>query len=114
MASPPPSLLLVIFTISMIISFSTVDSTSLEHQFGFVSSKCQGSIAECGEAFSEFDMDTEINRRILATTQYISYEALKRNSVPCSKRGSSYYNCKTGSQANPYNRACTAITRCRS
>ncbi|CBI36827.3 hypothetical protein VitviT2T_009473 [Vitis vinifera] len=75
---------------------------------------CQGSIAECLAGRDEFEMDTEINRRILATTQYISYGALQRNTVPCSQRGASYYNCKPGAEANPYNRGCSTITRCRS
>ncbi|KAK7269367.1 hypothetical protein RIF29_22092 [Crotalaria pallida] len=75
---------------------------------------CKGSIAECNEGGEEFEFESEISRRILATTKYISYGALQRNTVPCSRRGASYYNCKTGAQANPYNRGCSAITRCRS
>lgn len=74
---------------------------------------CKGSIAECLEG-EEFELDSEINRRILATSKYISYGALQRNTVPCSRRGASYYNCRTGAQANPYSRGCSAITRCRS
>ncbi|WVY94382.1 hypothetical protein V8G54_033470 [Vigna mungo] len=62
----------------------------------------------------EFQLDSEISRRILATTKYISYGALQRNTVPCSRRGASYYNCQPGAQANPYSRGCSAITRCRS
>nr|KJB45306.1 hypothetical protein B456_007G299900 [Gossypium raimondii] len=75
-------------------------------------SPCKGSIAEC-LAGEEFELDSEISRRILATTRYISYGALQRNTVPCSRRGASYYNCKPGAQANPYNRGCSRITRCR-
>jgi len=74
---------------------------------------CHGSIAEC-MANDEFQMDSESNRRILATTNYISYGALQRNTVPCSRRGASYYNCQPGAEANPYSRGCSAITRCRS
>lgn len=82
-------------------------------------SACEGSIAEClavdgGGGEEEFGMESEISRRILATTKYISYGALQRNTVPCSRRGASYYNCRPGAQANPYNRGCSAITRCRS
>lgn len=44
---------------------------------------------------------------------YISYGALRRDNVPCSVRGASYYNCRPGAQANPYTRGCSAITRCR-
>ncbi|KAK5840722.1 protein RALF-like 33 [Gossypium arboreum] len=84
-------------------------------------SECRGSIAEClmlsGEESSDFDaefaMDSEISRRILARTRYISYGALRRNTVPCSRRGASYYNCRPGAQANPYSRGCSRITRCR-
>ncbi|KAI3449504.1 hypothetical protein Pfo_006169 [Paulownia fortunei] len=76
---------------------------------------CKGSIAECmADGTGEFDMDSEVNRRILATTKYISYGALQANSVPCSRRGASYYNCRPGAEANPYTRSCTAATQCRS
>ncbi|KAL1216573.1 Protein RALF-like 1 [Cardamine amara subsp. amara] len=80
---------------------------------GVQSSSCHGSIADCIGAEEE-EMDSEINRRILATTKFISYQSLKRNSVPCSRRGASYYNCQNGAQANPYSRGCSAIARCRS
>ena len=46
-------------------------------------------------------------------TGYISYLALSRDSVPCSQRGASYYNCQPGAEANPYSRGCSAITQCR-
>ncbi|KAL4379884.1 hypothetical protein GQ457_02G036350 [Hibiscus cannabinus] len=76
-------------------------------------STCKGSVADC-LAGEEFELDSEISRRILATTRYISYGALQRNTVPCSRRGASYYNCQPGAQANPYSRGCSRITRCRS
>ncbi|PAL70071.1 hypothetical protein CEJ83_20390 [Acinetobacter baumannii] len=105
-------------------SSSAVDFDGLGHQLGFipVKSEWRGSIAECmsvegddgdQELDLEFAMDGEINRRILAMRRYISYGALRRNSVPCSRRGASYYNCRAGGQANPYSRGCSAITRCR-
>ncbi|KAL0389613.1 UNVERIFIED_CONTAM: Rapid alkalinization factor [Sesamum calycinum] len=76
---------------------------------------CQGSIAECmADGTGDFEMDSEVNRRILATTKYISYGALQANNVPCSRRGASYYNCRPGAEANPYTRSCTAATQCRS
>ncbi|CAN0855814.1 Protein RALF-like 33 [Linum grandiflorum] len=82
---------------------------------------CNGSIAECmmttadgeGDNDEEFAMESESARRILASRRYISYGALRRNSVPCSRRGASYYNCRGGGQANPYTRGCSRITRCR-
>ncbi|KAJ9535270.1 hypothetical protein OSB04_un001632 [Centaurea solstitialis] len=73
---------------------------------------CRGSIAECmGDG--EMEMESESTRRILATTNYISYGALQGNNVPCSQRGASYYNCQSGGQANPYQRGCSTITRCQ-
>ncbi|KAI5355947.1 PREDICTED: RALF [Prunus dulcis] len=74
-------------------------------------SACKGSIAECLAARDEeFDLDSEINRRILATSKYISYGAMQRNTVPCFRRGASCYNCQPGAQSNPYSSDCNAIT----
>ncbi|KAI3773140.1 hypothetical protein L6452_04342 [Arctium lappa] len=73
---------------------------------------CRGSIAECMGG-GEMEMESESTRRILATTDHISYGALERNNVPCSQRGTSYYNCQSGGQANPYQRGCSTITRCQ-
>ncbi|GFP99774.1 rapid alkalinization factor [Phtheirospermum japonicum] len=77
-----------------------------------IRSGCRGTVAECLEDEQEFELDSESNRRILATRRYISYGALQRNNVPCSRRGASYYNCRPGAPANPYRRGCSAITRC--
>ncbi|KAI3506664.1 hypothetical protein L2E82_19878 [Cichorium intybus] len=74
--------------------------------------RCSGSIAEC-MVDGELEMESESTRRILATTNHISYGALQPNNVPCSQRGSSYYNCRSGGQANPYQRGCSTITRCQ-
>ncbi|RZC75773.1 hypothetical protein C5167_000239 [Papaver somniferum] len=109
------------FTIFIILTTTTSlmeaysDSNS-NHDMGWIStttrsSRCEGSrVGDC----ENDEMDSEISRRILETTKYISYESLKKNSVPCSQKGASYYNCKPGAQANPYNRGCSAITKCRS
>ncbi|KAK9983775.1 hypothetical protein SO802_033300 [Lithocarpus litseifolius] len=111
---------IMVFHMLLITTLMMISSTNatLDHSLSWVprktSNHCQGSIAECMADGNEFDMDSEINRRILATTQYISYAALQRNTVPCSLRGASYYNCKAGAEANPYNRGCSAITQCRS
>ncbi|XP_021772881.1 rapid alkalinization factor-like [Chenopodium quinoa] len=75
-------------------------------------SGCKGTVGECLGMNEEDEMDSEINRRILATNNYISYNALNKNRVPCSRRGASYYNCRPGAQANPYSRGCSRITRC--
>uniref|UniRef100_A0A6N2KZJ6 Uncharacterized protein n=1 Tax=Salix viminalis TaxID=40686 RepID=A0A6N2KZJ6_SALVM len=59
---------------------------------------------------TEMVMDSEINHRLLAQkTRYISYGALRANSVPCNRRGSSYYNCNQRQKANPYRRGCTHL-----
>ncbi|KAH9863672.1 Protein RALF-like 22 [Plenodomus biglobosus] len=42
----------------------------------------------------------------------ISYGALNRNNVPCSRRGASYQNCRAGAKANDYSRGCSTGTRC--
>lgn len=99
-------------------SSSTLDFASDLDSFLLpLNSACTGSVAECGliadNDDAEFLMDSESNRRILAGRRYISYGALRRNTVPCSRRGASYYNCRPGAQANPYHRGCSAITRCR-
>ncbi|XP_020583498.1 rapid alkalinization factor-like [Phalaenopsis equestris] len=76
-------------------------------------SACSGTIGECLDS-NEFELASESSRRILATLNYISYNALRRGSIPCSRRGASYYNCRPGAQANPYSRGCSRITQCRS
>ncbi|CAL4950065.1 unnamed protein product [Urochloa decumbens] len=60
-----------------------------------------------------FPGSDSVARRVLQSGGYISYGALRRDNVPCSVRGASYYNCRPGAQANPYSRGCSAITRCR-
>lgn len=58
-----------------------------------------------------YDVDTAAG--LLPTAQYISYGTLRRDSVPCSIPGASYYNCQPGAEANPYTRGCSEITQCR-
>ncbi|GAU11493.1 hypothetical protein TSUD_344830 [Trifolium subterraneum] len=105
--------------LTMMISSPTVEAGGLNIGMEWIqqtkTTTCEGSIADCmlEQGEEEFQLDNEINRRILANTKYISYGALQRNTVPCSRRGASYYNCRPGAQANPYNRGCSAITRCR-
>ncbi|CAA2973770.1 Hypothetical predicted protein [Olea europaea subsp. europaea] len=62
-------------------------------------------INECPEMEVEDEMDSENNRRILVIRKkYISYDTLKRDSVPCTQPGASYYNCKGPGVANTYHR----------
>ncbi|KAG7547415.1 Rapid ALkalinization Factor [Arabidopsis suecica] len=108
------AILIAILTVNFLFAAVTSQSAGFTGDFMQIDSKCNGTIAECSlSTAEEFEMDSEINRRILATTKYISYGALRRNTVPCSRRGASYYNCRRGAQANPYSRGCSAITRCR-
>ncbi|MCL7039055.1 hypothetical protein MKW94_009001 [Papaver nudicaule] len=67
----------------------------------------------CDNEEDEFAMESDITRRFLFwPRRHISYGALKRNQVPCSRRGSSYYGCTRATRANPYRRGCTRITHC--
>ncbi|KAK7396877.1 hypothetical protein VNO78_18039 [Psophocarpus tetragonolobus] len=115
MSSGSASLVLGLFMVVAVTMYPSIVGAIGEHRLRWVAKAtrpCQGSIEECmGEG--EFGMDSESHRRILATSQYISYKALQRNTVPCSRRGASYYNCKVGAEANPYTRGCPTITRCR-
>ncbi|KAF3634499.1 rapid alkalinization factor [Capsicum chacoense] len=118
-------ILSIFFVVMTVLVSSPAAEASGVHQLGYfpltVSSSsspiCDGSIGEClAEEGSdeEFSVDSESTRRMLAyRRRYISYGALSRNRVPCSRRGASYYNCRPGAQANPYRRGCSAITRCR-
>ncbi|KAK1295445.1 Rapid alkalinization factor [Acorus calamus] len=112
-----PLLLLALIAAAAIFASSVTVEAGEGYRMGWIPAVrrtgCQGgTIGGCFEG-EEFEMENEINRRILATSQYISYGALKRDSTPCSRRGASYYNCRPGAQANPYSRGCSAITRCR-
>ncbi|CAD6239090.1 unnamed protein product [Miscanthus lutarioriparius] len=84
---------------------------------------CHGTVGECMEYFGA-DAEGEADvagmatggskRRVLqGGSGYIGYDALRRDNVPCSQRGASYYNCQPGAEANPYSRGCSAITQCR-
>ncbi|EOX99451.1 PREDICTED: protein RALF-like 22 [Theobroma cacao] len=74
---------------------------------------CRGPLSECIGNEEETPMEWDISRRALAEgKRYISYGALKQNSVPCNRRGNSYYNCGAPGRANPYKRGCSVITHC--
>ncbi|XP_022777090.1 rapid alkalinization factor-like [Durio zibethinus] len=115
MANPSGFLLTISLVLATpIIALSTVDASG-EHNLSLVPNKsgCQGSMAEC-MGNDEFNVDSEISSRcMLQTTPSISYGALEKNTVPCSRRGVSNENCQPRAEANPYNRGCSEITRCR-
>uniref|UniRef100_A0A0C9S3P2 TSA: Wollemia nobilis Ref_Wollemi_Transcript_28556_534 transcribed RNA sequence n=1 Tax=Wollemia nobilis TaxID=56998 RepID=A0A0C9S3P2_9CONI len=104
-------LLAVIFVTQVTAGKIWGDGDLLAFNKGFGNKKCDGLIGECFPE-EEMMMDSESNRRILATRQYISYGSLRADAVPCGQKGTSYYNCRSSGQANPYQRACTVITRC--
>ncbi|KAH7295213.1 hypothetical protein KP509_27G037500 [Ceratopteris richardii] len=58
----------------------------------------------------------EMDRRQLGVSylqaRHISYGALSRDRVPCSRVGRSYYGCRGSGPVNPYRRYCSRITRC--
>ena len=78
------------------------------------SSLVQANVGDIIGEDNEMMLDSESSRRTLAgRTRYISYGALKRNRIPCRRRGASYYNCgRPNQQANTYRRGCSVITRC--
>ncbi|CAL4898870.1 unnamed protein product [Urochloa decumbens] len=97
-------------------------AASIDMDLGFLSTgagrrECRGTVAECLAEEEDAELggsaSAESHRRVLAGRGYISYGALRRDNVPCSRRGASYYNCRPGAQANPYHRGCSRITRCR-
>ncbi|KAK6134626.1 hypothetical protein DH2020_031636 [Rehmannia glutinosa] len=69
-----------------------------------------GMVADALDFDEEMMMESETARRQLGGRGYISYGAMKRNSVPCNQRGQSYYNCRGHQKANPYKRGCTRAT----
>ncbi|ESQ32232.1 hypothetical protein EUTSA_v10005147mg [Eutrema salsugineum] len=110
--------MIYVFLAIFVIVIAVVEAGGYEDSLGFVvktgsSGKCKGSMADCiAEEEEEFELESEISRRILDSKVYISYGALRRNVVPCSRRGASYYNCERGAEANPYSHGCSIITRC--
>ncbi|KAL2923267.1 Protein RALF-like 24 [Bienertia sinuspersici] len=79
-----------------------------------VEGDCDGKRGNCSKISmaEELDVDSEINRRILSMQRkYISYETLRRDVVPCSTPGSSYYSCGA-TPANRYRRGCSVIAKC--
>lgn len=110
MARPTRALLLPLLLLLALAALARasgdVPAASLGWDLGAV-----GAVGE-DEEFG-FPGGDSVARRVLQGGGYLSYGALRRDNVPCSVRGASYYNCRPGGQANPYSRGCSAITRCR-
>ncbi|KAL9235025.1 hypothetical protein vseg_009826 [Gypsophila vaccaria] len=109
----------LILTIGLILAFiSIVESTTQDPEPTSTTgdgpeSKGPTTIGQCLDENKHFKIDSNSKRRILTENKYISYGALNKNKVPCSRRGLSYYNCQFGAHANPYRRGCHAMTRCK-
>ncbi|KAK9989236.1 hypothetical protein SO802_029475 [Lithocarpus litseifolius] len=73
---------------------------------------CDGAVGDCIGEENEMLMDSHPSRILRGRKRYISYGALRANSVPCGRRGHSYYNCQRRQRANPYRRGCNIITHC--
>ncbi|GMY37384.1 protein RALF-like 19 [Fagus crenata] len=73
---------------------------------------CDGAVGDCIGEENEMLMDSHHSRRLARRRKYISYGALRANSIPCGRRGNSYYNCQRRQRANPYRRGCNIITHC--
>ncbi|CAN8326262.1 unnamed protein product [Cochlearia groenlandica] len=102
-------LLIIIFVIIPMATTPVLVSTNKAN-----CDKWTGTCIDRGENETSRTMTTEnvLNRRILKAGRYISYNALKKNNVPCKRRGRSYYGCGKGKRANPYKRGCNVITHC--
>ena len=99
------------FSISNGVSVLNLNPLKMSESGGMEQRVC--SQKKIGDCISELEMDSEINRRVLAMQKrYISYETLKRDMVPCARAGAPYYNCHVG-PANPYSRGCEVISGCR-
>ncbi|KAF8031195.1 hypothetical protein BT93_D0408 [Corymbia citriodora subsp. variegata] len=102
------------WAVFLLLSLAMVAESS-PYSFNFVGAgDLSMSVGDSIGEFNEIMLDSEINRRQLAGgRRYVSYGALKKNSVPCNRRGQSYYNCNKMKKANPYKRGCSAITHCK-
>ncbi|MCL7032438.1 hypothetical protein MKW94_028697 [Papaver nudicaule] len=89
-------------------------ASSYDAILGVVRSSAPGTyngLVGCDNEEDEFAMESDINRRFLfRPRRHISYGALNRNQVPCSRHGSSYYGCTRATRANPYRIGCSRIT----
>ncbi|XP_022724743.1 protein RALF-like 19 [Durio zibethinus] len=107
-------LMFLLLALAMVAESTVFDEASwdLDHFGNDDINSCIGGHCNVEDG-TETLMDSEITRRQLAQgKRYISYGALKANSIPCNRRGQSYYNCQSRRKANPYNRGCSVITHC--
>ncbi|XP_020252238.1 rapid alkalinization factor-like [Asparagus officinalis] len=112
MRFPTAILLLFFFTFS-------IDLSSCSSNFQF-DAELQVSADGCSRENVGECLEMSSKRILWAATavggggkkRYISYEALRRDNVPCNRPGMPYYNCHALPKANPYTRGCSVITGC--
>ncbi|KAL2944323.1 Protein RALF-like 4 [Bienertia sinuspersici] len=112
-------LVVVLLTLVIVTESSTLDDStwgisrlSTSNREGNMRT-CNGRIGDCiGDEEEDIFGSHDAARQLAGRRRYISYDALKKNNVPCNRRGASYYNCNGNARANPYNRGCTYITHC--
>ncbi|MCL7030432.1 hypothetical protein MKW94_020529 [Papaver nudicaule] len=107
---------MIVLFLAMVCLIAESSASSSDAILGVVRSSAPGTckgLVGCENEEDEFAMESDITRRFLfRPRRHISYGALKRNQVPCSRRGSSYYGCTRATRANPYRRGCSRITHC--
>uniref|UniRef100_A0A2P2PKJ2 Protein RALF-like 24 n=1 Tax=Rhizophora mucronata TaxID=61149 RepID=A0A2P2PKJ2_RHIMU len=90
-----------------VLGFNSLESSELD---AIMKRGCSKKTEDCLEEPEM--MESEISRRVLLMQKkYVSYETLRRDMVPCTKPGASYYDCHAAA-ANPRTRGCEVITRC--
>ncbi|CAL4982868.1 unnamed protein product [Urochloa decumbens] len=120
MATSKPLLAVLLLSLLAAASASAISDGDISLPFALLpadpssAAVCRGSVGECLAGGDDEELGLGHHGRALYDGGYLSYRALQRNNVPCSRRGDSYYsNCRPGAAANPYTRGCSAITRCR-
>ncbi|XP_020596484.1 protein RALF-like 19 [Phalaenopsis equestris] len=117
---PPlhPSILLLLLATASLLDPATAGTIHIHSAAPFTTGDDENGLAASRNNFydesDEFAVDANNGRRSLMAghRRFLSYEMLRRNRVPCTRRGVSYYNCYRHGRANPYRRGCSYITRC--
>ncbi|CAL1372795.1 unnamed protein product [Linum trigynum] len=104
-------------TVESMAQSMTGDDIGHSNEAGMSMATCDAMEGHCFNADTDFMMDMESHDRLLwqvgsGRQRYITYQALRANSIPCGWRGNSYYDCDAHKRVNPYRRGCTAATRC--
>ncbi|KAK9266090.1 hypothetical protein L1049_003504 [Liquidambar formosana] len=107
--------LLILLLLEALSSNSSVAAAGVVAQNNYESGQCNGSISECGESAEEVSMESEISRRLLEATIYITAAALKRNLPACGggAGGKPYSNSCLPPPTNIESRGCSKYYRCR-